>query len=60
MATSALCKAIEGHGDGPIKTALSQLEADGRVEHYQNTGTGGGVRWRLPQPVTVPDAPPLN
>jgi hypothetical protein len=60
LATSAIVKSIEGYGEGPIKTALDQLEADDRIEHYMNTGTGGGVKWRLAQAIAVPDAPPLD
>lgn len=60
LATSAICKGIEGYGEAKVKTALEQLERDLRVEHFMNTGTGGGVKWRLPSTVVVPNAPPLN
>jgi hypothetical protein len=57
LATSAIVKSIEGYGESKIKTALDQLEKDEKVEHYVNTGTGGGVRWRLTMAAAMPDAP---
>lgn len=62
LATTALPKMIDGAGEAKVYTALEQLKQEGKVESYTiTTGPGaGGVRWRLTQTPTVPDAPPLD